>query len=251
MAQNPNAAATGGPADGTSPGVSVQTMTPIQVLSAAAESARKTAELTSLQTELATLESEIQRKTVELASMRREVTAYQARVEVTPKHDQELQALNRDYASTHELYLSLLKRLDGALLAGNLGQSQQGERFTIVEPAMYPQDPVGPRRNLLSLGALILSFGVAALAVVLREVVKPVFHTIDELRAFTTVEILGSVPRIVTESEWSKKRVRQLVGGVALVALIGSLGVLSHTAAKDQVRVAKLLSRSGGGGQAR
>lgn len=251
IAQNPNAAATTGPTDGTPSGLSTPAMTPTQVLNVAAESARRTAELTSLQTELATLESEIQRKTVELSSMRREVAVYQARVEGTPKHDQELQALNRDYASTHELYLSLLKRLDGALLAGNLDQSQQGERFTIVEPAVYPQDPVGPRRSLLSLGALIVSLGVAALSVVLRELVKPVFHTIDELRAFTTVEILGSVPQIVTESEWSKRRVRQLMGGVALLAFIGSLGVLSHNAAKGQVRVAKVLSRSGGSSQAR
>jgi polysaccharide biosynthesis transport protein len=251
IAENPDAATMPGSGDGTQPGLSAPMMTPEQVLSAAAESARKSAELTALQTELATLESEIQRKTVELASLRREVTAYQTRVEVTPKHDQELQALTRDYASTHELYLSLLKRLDRSVLAGNLDQSQHGERFTIVEPAAYPQDPVGPRRNLLSLGALVLSLGMAVLSVLLRELVKPVFHTIEELRAFTTVEILGSVPQIVTESEWSKKRARQIVVGVTLLALISSLGMVSHSVAKGQVRIAKVLTKSGGTAQPR
>ena len=132
-------------------------VSPAQMVSAAAESARRTTELTNLQTEFATLELEIQRKNTELARFRKEIALYQERVENAPKRDQELQKLNRDYASTHELYLSLLKRLDGATLAGNLDRSQQGEHFAVVEPAVLPLDPSGPRRRLLSLGAVIIS----------------------------------------------------------------------------------------------
>ena len=120
---------------------SLPTSSPAQVVSAAAESARRATELTNLQTEYAGLELEIQRKRAELARLRQEVSVYQARVENGPKRDQELQTLNRDYSSTQELYLSLLKRLDKAMLAGNLDQSQQGEKFAIIEPALYPQDP--------------------------------------------------------------------------------------------------------------
>jgi len=91
----------------------------------------------------------------------------------------------------------------------------------------------------------------AGVAVLFREVVNPVFHKIEELRAFTTVEILGSIPQIVTETEWARQRTRQLLGGVALLAVICGLGALSHTMAKGQNQVAKALSQSSGGIQLR
>src|SRR5581483_3737918 len=125
--------------------------------------------------------------------LREQISVYQDRVANAPKRDQELQTLTRDYTSTHDLYLSLLKQLDEAMLAGNLDQSQQGERFSVIEPAFYPRDPAGPRRQLLSVGTLVLSLGTALLVVLCRELVNPAFHKIEELRAFTTVEILGSV----------------------------------------------------------
>ena len=226
---------------------SLPTSSPAQVVSAAAESARRATELTNLQTEYSGLDLEIQRKGAELARLRQEISAYQARVENGPKRDQELQTLNRDYSSTHELYLSLLKRLGTATLAGNLDQSQHGENFAIIEPALYPQDPAGPRRRLLSLGAIVLSLGAALVTVLFREVINPAFHKIEELRAFTTVEILGSVPQIATEAEWARQRTRRCVGGVALLTVICGLGMFSHTLGKGHSQVAKALSQSNGG----
>jgi uncharacterized protein involved in exopolysaccharide biosynthesis len=223
------------------------TSSPVQVVSAATESARRVTELTNLQTEYAALEREIQRKGAELARLRQELSAYQERAENAPKHDQELQTLNRDYSSTRDLYLSLLKRLDEAMLSGNLDKSQQGENFAILEPALYPQDPAGPRRRLLSIGAIILSFGAALVAVLLCEVVNPVFHKIEELRDFTTVEILGSVPQIATEAEWARQRLRRCVGGVALFTVVCGLGMFSHALGKGLPQVAKMLSPSNGG----
>ena len=224
-----------------------QAISPTQMVTAAAESARRTTELTNLQTESAGLELEIQRHISEVARLKEQISVYQDRVASAPKRDQELQTLTRDYTSTHGLYLSLLKQLDEAMLAGNLDQSQQGEQFSVMEPAFYPRDPAGPRRRLLSVGAIVLSLGAGLLIVLFRELVNPAFHKIEELRAFTTVEILGSVPKIATEAEWARQRVRTYVGGAVLLTLTCGLGILSHTLGKDSAQVAKVLSQSTGG----
>ena len=221
-------------------------MSPSQVVSAATESAQRITQLTNLQSEHAALEVEISRKSAELTRLRKEVAVYQTRLENAPKRNQELQTLSRDYASTHELYLSLLKRLDEALLAGNLDQTGQGAHFTLVEPALYPQDPVGPRRRLLSFAAIFVSLGFAIVVVLLREVLNPVFHRIEELRDFTTVEILGTVPRIATETEWAKQRLRRCVNGIAVLLVSCGLGMASHSLGKGHTQIAKALSRSSG-----
>jgi len=137
------------------------------------------------------------------------------------------------------------------MLAGNLEESPQAEKFQVLEPARIPQDPIGPRRKLLSVAALIVSLGVALVAVFFCEVMTPVFHTIEELRAFTTVEILGSVPRITTQKEWIRQCLRQGIGVVSLGVVLFTLAIVAQNVAIGNTKVARLLSSSSGGIQTR
>jgi polysaccharide chain length determinant protein (PEP-CTERM system associated) len=230
---------------------SAASMSTPQVINVAAESARRASELVSLQTERTTLETEIGRRTLEVSRLKKEIAAFQERVERTPQRDQELQKLTRDYTTTHEFYLSLLKRLDDVMLAGNLEESPQAEKFHMLEPARVPEDPIGPRRKLLSIAALIVSLGVAFVVVLLREATTPVFHTIEELRAFTTVEILGSVPQIATQKEWKRQRVRHGLRLVSLGIVLFTLATVAQNVAAGNMKVARALSRSSGGMQTR
>ncbi|MGE4096095.1 MAG: GNVR domain-containing protein [Candidatus Binatia bacterium] len=208
-------------------------------------------ELANLQREQSTLEADIVHKSTELSSLRKELAAYQQRVENTPAHEQELQALTRDYQATHELYLSLLKQLDESLLAGNLEDSRKAERFQIIEHAVAPQSPVGPRRKVLFVAALLIALGVTTVGVVLRDFMRPVFHSVEELRAFTTVEILGSVPRIVTADEQTKRFYRSGLGALTLVLVLFLLATASRNLVAENQGLAKLLSRSGAGVEVR
>lgn len=225
-------------------GATSAAVSPAQMINVAAESARRATELVSLQAEQTTLETEVGRRTLEISRLQKEIAAYQERVERTPQRDQELQKLTRDYTTTHDLYLSLLKRLDTVMLAGNLEDSPQAEKFQVLEPARLPDDPIGPRRKLLSMAALIISLGAALVAVLFREVTTPVFHSIEELRAFTTIEILGSIPKIATQKEWVRQRVRQGIGLVSLCIVLFTLATAAQSIATGNTFVARALSRS-------
>ncbi len=227
-------------------GASSTALHPSHIISIAAESARRATELASLQAEHTTLEAEIGRRTLEIGRLKKEIAAYQARVERTPQRDQELQKLTRDYTTAHELYLSLLKRLDETMLASSLEESPQAEKFQVLEPARIPEDPIGPRRKLLSVAALIASLGFAFVIILARELMTPVFHSIEELRSFTTVEILGSVPRITTQKEWMRQRFRQGIGLVSLGIVLLTLATVAQSAATENIKVARALSRAGG-----
>src|SRR6266850_418709 len=158
--------------------------------------------------------------------LRTAMATYQTRVDNTPKRDLEFQELSRDYGSTQEHYRTLLKRFEEAQLAESLEQRQKGEQFRIVEPAVASSLPVAPNRSRLFTMSLVLALGLAAGLVILAEQIDSSFHTLDDLRAVTSVPVLASIPRIVTEADIRRRRRRFQLSTVAavcgLVLIVGA-----------------------------
>jgi polysaccharide biosynthesis transport protein len=162
----------------------------------------------------------------------KDIAMYRARVENTPRVEQELQELSRDYVSTKDLYQSLLKRYEEARIAGNMEQRQKGEQFRLLDPAVPAREVAAPRRLRLLLMALFLSGGLAAGVLVLAEKLDTSFHTADELRAFTRIPILTSIPRIVTDRDQRLQRwwagLGTLSATAGLVLVVGICYFVAH-----------------------
>src|SRR5262249_58907901 len=106
--------------------------------------------------------------------------------------------LARDYDSTRDLYRSLLKRYEEAQLAESMEQRQKGEQFRILDQAVASSQPAAPNRPRLLMMVLASAVGLALAAAVLAEHLHTSFHDVDQLRAFSNVPVLVSIPRIVT-----------------------------------------------------
>ena len=194
---------------------------------------------------LGEVDAEIAALKAEAGHLRRDIAAYQQRVEKTPRREQEFQSLSRDYETTKELYTSLLRRYEEAKLAESMEQRQKGEQFRVLDPAMASEQPVAPNRVRLILTGLALSLGLALGAVVLGEQLDTSFHTVDDLRAFTRVPVLVSIPPIVTETDVSQRRWRlKLVAVSATLGLALIIGV-SYFVAKGNEQLAWMFVRGG------
>ena len=110
---------------------------------------------------LGAIESEAKILKAEEQRLRTAVATYQARVENTPKREQEFQEVSRDYETTKQLYESLGKRHEAAQLAESMEQRQKGEQFRILDPAVPSQIPAAPNRLKLLIVSLVLSLGLA------------------------------------------------------------------------------------------
>jgi len=174
------------------------------------------------------------------------IAAYQARVENVPRREQEFRELSRDYDSTRELYNSLLKRYEEAQLAESMEQRQKGEQFRVLDPAIPNSEPAAPNRFRLLLMALMGSLGLAVGAVVLAERVDTSFHTVDDLRAFSPVPVLVSIPRIVTRTDRRRRAWHmRLAASAAFIGLVVISG-LAYFAASGNEQLVSLLGRSSG-----
>lgn len=197
----------------------------------------------ALQLEQVDLTGRIANASTSLVRIQDEIALYKRRIENTPKREQELVALTRDYATAKDMYASLLKRLEEARLANSLEQLQKAERFRLLEPALYPQQAAGPQRIRLFLLGCALSLGAAGGAAVLLEILDSSIHRVEELREFTTAPILGVIPQIVTVEDLRKNRLYQIYSVAALVAaMVGLVGV-SYTVAVGNEQLVRLLVR--------
>jgi protein tyrosine kinase modulator len=194
--------------------------------------------LSEVQADLKVLKSEEGR-------LRDGIKAYQARVENVPRREQEYVELSRDYESTRELYQTLMKRYEEAQIAESMEQRQKGEQFRVIEPALPNAQPAAPSRARLFLMAVAVSLGLAVGAVVLAEHVDTSFHSIDDLRTFSPVPVLVSIPRIVTPIDLRRGRWRMRLGAsAALVGLVMIVGI-AYVVAHGNQQLVSLLTRGG------
>jgi polysaccharide chain length determinant protein (PEP-CTERM system associated) len=175
--------------------------------------------------------------------LRQAIGAYRTRVENTPAREQELQDLTRDYDLTKELYQSLVKRHEDAQLAESMEQRQKGEQFRVLDPAIPSETPAAPNRQRLLVMSLGLAIALTAGVVLLAEMLDTSFHSVGELRAFTIVPVLASIPRIRTDADGRRQRWRFRLAAVTVVLALVVLAGGVYLGARGNERLAQMFVR--------
>jgi polysaccharide chain length determinant protein (PEP-CTERM system associated) len=186
----------------------------------------------SLMTQLDQATVEAKTSTEEIRNINAQIAVYTRRLENTPKREQELAVLTRDYDTTRDLFKSLLTKRGEADMASELEQRQKGENFRVIEPARLPEGPAGPNRFRLLLVGLALAIGASGAAVVLAEQVDTSFRRVDEIRSTLPLPVLSAIPRITTEQDRSRtlrhRRWATAAVGAGLLMVAGTSFVVAH-----------------------
>jgi uncharacterized protein involved in exopolysaccharide biosynthesis len=129
----------------------------------------------------------------------------------------------RDFPAVQELYGSLLRRYEDAQIADS-AEEALAPRLKLLDAAVAPVREAGPPRGRLMLFALLAALAAAVTVAALAERLDQSFRSLDDLRAFTRVPVLVTVPTLLTRSDrWRRRaRVAVAIAGIALgVALLG------------------------------
>jgi hypothetical protein len=196
-----------------------------------------------LQDTLRSIETELKLAKQDDQRLRQGITAYQTRLDNAPKREQEYLDASRDYQGTKELYQTLSRKYDDALLSESMEQRQKGEQFRILDAALPSSMPAAPRRSRLLVAAVGLSLVLGAGTMVLMEVLDTSFHSSRDLRDYTTVPILVSIPRIVTEADARRGRWRFRLATVGVLVALVVVGGSSYLFAHGNEQLAQLLSQ--------
>ncbi len=182
---------------------------------------------TTLRRQHQDVEVELRGLRSEIAGVKSEINRYQAKVEDTPKREQDLLSLNRDYENTRELYNSLLNRKLEAEIAVSMEKKQKGEQFRVIDPAKLPTTPVEPNMKKIFLLTLVLGLGLGGGLAYLLEMFDSSYKTPEDLEKKIGLPILISMPIRYTEKEIrQKKRKEYLVAASVAIGFVLSAGGL-------------------------
>jgi len=146
-----------------------------------------------------TAQAEVKRFKDEVQLLQDTMTLYQKRVEDTPRREQEMVLLTRDYDLMKTSYQSLLEKKMQAQMAENLERKQQGEQFKVLDPARLPEKPnrPDPFKILLMCSFIGLTAGLGLAW--LKETADQSFHSETELEADLGFPILVIIPNLEKE----------------------------------------------------
>ena len=196
----------------------------------------------SLTTQIKGAEADIGSLRSQQAGLRERLQMYRQRLEQAPKVEQEYLALTRDYQNASQKHQEVMNKILEARISEGMEEHQKGEKFTLIDPASFPEKPVSPKRWLILVAGVILSLGAGFGTVALAEHLDHSVKTSDELARLTGLPILGSIITIETTEDVTRaRRRRKLIWAVTGFSLIMGLALFHFFYMDLWVFTAKLL----------
>ena len=153
----------------------------------------------------------------DIAKLTQQSHMHQKRVENTPKREQELLSLKRDYQNIKDTYDSLLSRKLEAELAVNMEKKQKGEQFRIIDPARLPKKPVSPDMKKLFLMTLAAGLGIGCVLVFLLEYLNTSFNRFEEIEPFLGIPVLATIPSIINPRNVKKRKISMALSIISIM----------------------------------
>jgi polysaccharide biosynthesis transport protein len=158
--------------------------------------------------------------TLERDQLRVQRKVYASRMERTPVVTTEYQELARDYDNASAKYRDIKGKELEAKVAEELEKDRKGERFSLLEPAGFPEKPFDPDRKKIALIGLALAIGLGLGFAALREALDFSIKGARDLSRRVALPVLTMVPYLESSRDVAR-RVRQRI-----VAAVGTVAVL-------------------------
>jgi capsular exopolysaccharide synthesis family protein len=152
---------------------------------------------TQLKADLDAIDRHMSNVRQERSALSTQLASYRQHVNATPRHEQALAQMTREYDITKTEYAAQLqKQIDTHRDEQIQKIANNGLVFRVVEPARVPLDPVSPNRlRLLALG-LFAGFGFGIAMAFLAEHVDSSFRDVDEFQSETGLSVLSMIPSL-------------------------------------------------------
>ena len=172
-------------------------------------------EVREIEAQIASTQSMIEAKRVEMENAQRDYNAasgqarnLQNQISAMPVGEAKYDELLRERALAKEQYDETSKKSDISTTQVQLTNRKQSETLELLDPANTPQQPTEPNRYMIvgagvAIGAIIGMFIVAA-----REMKDTTLKSLKDVRAYTQLTVLGSVPLL--ENDLVVRRRRRL-----------------------------------------
>ncbi len=172
-----------------------------------------------IQSQLKANKLEIQTEEARISKLEQKVNQYQARLNATPGHQQELSDIMRNYDESKRNYDNLLGKTMQSSLATNLTRQQQGDQFRIIDPPTLPDKSSFPDRFRFSLAGLGIGLMLAFVFGVGSEFLDDRIRGEHDLLEAAQLPVLAEIPPLPTDREIASQRWKPWIAVAAAIVI--------------------------------
>ncbi len=154
------------------------------------------------------------------SALQAKIAKLERRLLDSPEVEREYRALEREYVTARTKYADVRAKLSEAKIGESLEMGKQSEKFTVIEPPLFPQQPVSPNRPAILLLGILLSAAIAFGIGLFRETLDDAVYDRATVLQLTGLMPIAVLPTMYTVDELSKNRTKKLVVVIACLALI-------------------------------
>ncbi|MEO6966355.1 MAG: hypothetical protein ABI076_10740 [Acidobacteriaceae bacterium] len=166
---------------------------------------------------------EVENRTRAINALNVRVSEYQARLNAEPVREQQLDDLTRGYVQSKANYDDLLKKESDSKMATNMEQTQQGERFTILDPPSLPLSPTFPNRLKFSGIGLGAGLGLGVVVAGGLEFLDDRLHREKEIQEMLPVPVIAEIPEVSISADKRTAERRAFLGWAVAVLVFGTI----------------------------
>ena len=115
----------------------------------------------------------------------------------------------------------------------------------ILDPAIVPTAPAAPNRLLLLFATFVGSLVMGAAAAWIADRMDTSLHNADDVRSFTRVPVLVSIPRIVTAGDRRARHRRVWLAAAGVLLAVGVVAHGVHRVARANEGIVLMMARGG------
>jgi len=162
-----------------------------------------------IQAQIVATKNELAALAGEMAKLRTQSADYQRNISLSPQVEKEYRELSRDYDNARLKYAEVRSKQQEAKTAQDLEADRKGEKFTLIDPPLPPEEPVSPNRKLIFAMGIVLSLALTFGVLWLLETLDTTIRGRKDLFDLTGIPPLALVPHIGTLAEARAARRRK------------------------------------------
>jgi uncharacterized protein involved in exopolysaccharide biosynthesis len=178
-----------------------------------------------LDTQLKSADSDIKTLTARIAELQAKISKFETYLSKAPDVEKTYAELTRELQTNTQKYQEIKAKQMEAELSQNLESERKGERYSLVEPPILPDDPVSPNRGAILMIGFILAAAAAVAVAGTLEMLDDSVRGAGELSTLFATP-LGSIPYLMLaeETEDNKTNYKWVflaaAGGILILLLI-------------------------------
>jgi len=181
-----------------------------------------------------TLQAQLQAADAEMKSLRTKrdqlnakLVDYVARLTTAPQIEREYSGLSREYDNAVAKFRDIKAKQMEAEVSKQLEKESKGERFSLIDPPAFPEEPISPNRPAILFLGFILSLGSGIGFALVKDSIENSVTSRRGLASLMGANPLGVIPYIVngqdrylrkrTKRRWIMFFIASLVVGLLLI----------------------------------